>query len=89
MSTRYESDVILGEKYEDTQTGYVGTATAIYFFQHACERVSLEKMKDDGEILTETFDSPRLRHVATQKVARTTRPGGPARRGEGNRAGPR
>lgn len=81
----YESDIILGERYRDEQTGYVGIATGVYFYQHACERVGLEKMKDDGEILTEVFDSPRLVSAKTAIKATSDRPGGPARAGEGVR----
>lgn len=85
---KYTSDIELGKKYRDVQTGYEGTATAIYFFQHACERVALERMKNDGEILSETFDSPRLECVESGRRATTDRPGGPAQRGEGKRPGP-
>ena len=86
MKQSYKSDVRLGEKYRDEQTGYEGIATGIYFYQHSCERVGLEKMKKDGEIITEVFDSPRLTHVATGERATSVRPGGPARPGEGVRA---
>jgi hypothetical protein len=84
----YKSDIELGQVYTDDQTGFVGTATAIYFFQHACERVSLEaKMNSEGKIIENTFDAPRLRKQGTTVQARSTRPGGPARAGEGNRPG--
>lgn len=75
---RYTSDVELGEKYRDTQTGFVGVATSISFFQHACERIGLEAYDPERyEVKTEVFDAPRLEHVPTGKQASTTRPGGP------------
>lgn len=72
----YESDIKLGELYEDTQTGIQGRATAIYFFEFACERVTLERLVE-GKIEADTFDAPRLKHVATQQVAQVTKTGGP------------
>lgn len=78
--TNYKSDIKLGEKYRDEQTGVEGVATAIYFFQHACERVQLERFNETkGSIEESVFDAPRLKNVKTEKVARATRPGGPAR----------
>lgn len=84
----YKSDIVLGEKYVDDQTGYEGTATAIYFFQHACERVSLEAYDPTTKkVIETTFDAPRLRSLKTQKVATSERPGGPER-AVGVRPGP-
>lgn len=88
--THYKSDIKLGEKYRDEQTGYEGVATAIYFFQHACERVQIETFDPERkEVKEQVFDAPRLTHIPTQRQARSTRPGGPARAGEGARPGPR
>lgn len=88
MKHRYKSDIILGEKYRDEQTGYEGVATAIFFFQHACERVCIETYdKKTKKVISETFDSPRLTHIATNKTATSDRPGGPSR-GEGARQDP-
>lgn len=85
----YKSDIKLGEKYVDEQTGIQGIATSIYFFQHACERVLLEYVNEkDGELKETVFDSPRLTHAKTGEKATTSRPGGPARNGEGRRPGP-
>lgn len=76
----YRSDIKLGERYRDAQTGYEGVATAIYFFQHACERVTIETFDPNRqEVKEQTFDAPRLEHVKTGRVAATTKPGGPAR----------
>lgn len=87
---KYNSDIELGERYRDDQTGIEGIATAIYFFQHACERVQLEYVNDKDGCLTElVFDAPRLVHIKTEKRARSDRPGGPARATEGQRPGPR
>lgn len=90
MKTTYKTDIKLGEKYRDTQTGIEGIATAVYFFQHACERVQLERVKGDGsgEILESVFDAPRLEHIRTGLRAVVDRPGGPARDNEGARPGP-
>lgn len=86
--TNYKSDIELGERYVDDQTGIEGIATAIYFFQHACERVQLEYVNEkDGELKELVFDSPRLRHAKSRKLAQSDRPGGPARSGEGLRPG--
>jgi hypothetical protein len=73
----YRSDIVLGERYRDDQTGYEGVAVAIMFFQHACERVELETIKDDKSIIGHAFDAPRLTHIATGKTAKTDLPGGP------------
>lgn len=87
----YDSHIELGERYRDEQTGLEGIATAIYFFQHACERVQLELInKHDGNIMEPVFDAPRLSSVKTGEMPPVpTKPGGPARSGEGKRPGPR
>lgn len=74
--TQYKSGIVLGEEYEDTMTGLKGKATAATFYLHACERVTLEFLKE-GEVKYESFDAPRLRRVDTGEVATTTRTGGP------------
>lgn len=74
----YDSDIILNERYRDSQTGFEGVATTITFFQYACERIGLETYDPERkEIKTEIFDAPRLVHVDTGNVAMTKRPGGP------------
>ena len=75
---KYESDIKLGELYEDKQTGIKGHATGLFFYQHGCERVNIEVVVA-GKIEEYSFDAPRLTHVETQKVATTTRTGGPAK----------
>jgi hypothetical protein len=77
MST-YTSDIVLGDKYRDTQTMFEGVATAIYFYQYGCERVQLETYDPASkEIKSISFDAPRLLHINTGKVATVTRTGGP------------
>lgn len=79
----YDSDIILGEEYEDTQTGYKGIATSIHFYQYACERISLEAYeKKSKEIRELTFDAERLVSTKTGIRAKATKTGGPARAGE-------
>lgn len=83
--TDYQSDIVLGERYIDQQTGMEGVATAIYFFQYACERVTLETYDAERkEVKEATFDAPRLINMETGKKATTERSGGPSR-GEGAR----
>lgn len=80
----YKSDITLGERYRDTQTSIEGVATALHFYQHACERVTLEAVSGKtGELIEYGFDAPRL--VAVERPAepvRQQRTGGPARAGE-------
>lgn len=81
----YCSDIELGKRYKDPQTGIEGVATSVYFFQYACERVALEFVNKDGNLQTEVFDSPRLECMETKKRARSERTGGPGDRHEGAR----
>lgn len=74
---KYESDIKLGERYVDNQTGFEGVATSTTFYQHACERVGLEAFNSEQKkISIEIFDAPRLTHVETGKVATTRKTGG-------------
>lgn len=76
----HKSDIKLGERYRDDQTGYEGVATSIHFYQHACERVLLESFDRERQTVIEvSFDAPRLTHIKSGKTATTTRPGGPER----------
>lgn len=80
----YRSDIVLGEKYRDEQTGIVGVVTSLHFYQHACERVTLERVSDKtGELQEHAFDAPRLVAVdRPEEPVRQQRTGGPARTGE-------
>ena len=73
----FETDIVLGEKYRDKATGFEGTAKAVYFYEHACERVALTGMNTQGEVVEYVFDSPELESVATQETPRVKTPGGP------------
>lgn len=74
----FPSDIILGEKYIDKQTGYEGIATSVTFFQHACERVCIESFDTERkQVIESVFDAPRLTHVESGKVAQVTKTGGP------------
>lgn len=73
---RYKTDIKLGERYRDPQTGIEGVATAVTFYQFACERVMIETVVA-GKIEDYGFDAPRLESVKTEKRARTKKPGGP------------
>lgn len=75
---KYETDIRLGERYVDKQTGIEGTATTVAFFQYGCERVTLEAVVA-GKIEEYGFDAPRLTHVDTQQRATSVQTGGPER----------
>lgn len=72
----FTSDITLGEGYQDEQTGITGVATAISFYQYACERVTLELVVR-GRVEEYTFDAPRLISVESGLHAASTTPGGP------------
>lgn len=77
MST-YTSDVVMGDVYVDDQTGFEGVATAVSFYQYACERVLLEAYDPERRTVKEImFDAPRLRHQETSQLVTSTKTGGP------------
>lgn len=77
---KYESDIELGVRYRDPQTGIEGVATSVAFYQHACERTVLEYVDGDGAIVEHAFDAPRLERADQPgQRARSSRPGGPGR----------
>ncbi|QIN79641.1 hypothetical protein GBA65_15150 [Rubrobacter marinus] len=84
--TQYGSDIVLGERYRDEQTGIEGTAISVHFYQHACERVALELVVD-RKIEEYVFDAPRLTHIESGKKAETEKTGGPDRGERGVRPG--
>lgn len=61
--TTYESDIELGAKYRDKQTGYEGIAVFIEFHQYRCEQVALERF-DNNEVKAYMFDAERLEQIA-------------------------
>lgn len=83
----YESDIELGERYRDEQTGIEGVAVAIAFFQYACERITLELVVE-GKLEEYTFDAPRLVCVDSGKRAEAEKTGGPDRKGQNTRPQP-
>lgn len=72
---RYDSDIEVGKRYRDTQTGVEGICTALTFYQFACERAIIEVV-EDGKIQDYMFDAPRMQSVETGEVAETARTGG-------------
>lgn len=80
---KFQTDIELGERYQVKGTEIEGMATSIHFYQHSCERVTLEFIARDGKLEEYTFDSPRLVSVRTGVQATSPRPGGP---GDGVRA---
>jgi hypothetical protein len=75
----YKSDIELGKKYHDPQTGIEGTATSVHFYQYACERVIIEYVKPDRTVEELSFDAPRLESIETGVRAKSERTGGPGR----------
>lgn len=73
----YKSDIKLGEKYRDTDTGFDGVAVAVYFYEHACERVSLKALNGQGEVIEAVFDALELEDLKTGVRAESEKTGGP------------
>jgi hypothetical protein len=85
----YRSDIRVGEKYRDDQTGLEGIVVALCFFQHSCERATLEFINPkDGKLEELTFDAPRLTRLSTGKKSVVTKTGGPDRVGMGRQGMP-
>lgn len=78
-ASQFKTDIVLGALYREARTGFQGHAVAVAFYEHACERVTLEAMKPDGELVEYTFDSPRLVAVSTGVQATSAKTGGPNR----------
>lgn len=92
----YETPIILGHKYRDEQTGLQGTAIAVTFWQHSCERVIIEFVNEkDGKLEELTFDRPRMVPVEperqSEKPPRRNNggPGGSSRDSSARRGGAR
>lgn len=88
MSETYTSEnIVLGERYRDTDTGFEGVATVVSFFQHGCERVTLKGMDREGRIVEYGFDAPEVSVVDPVRTAKAApeqdwekprkKPGGP------------
>jgi hypothetical protein len=64
----FDTDIVLGQKYRNKHTGFIGTAIAVYFYEHACERVCLTGMNGHGEVVEYVFDALEVETVATAKT---------------------
>jgi hypothetical protein len=75
----YQSEIVMGERYRDSQSKFEGHAVCVAFYQHGCERVTLKGMNKNGEIVEYGFDSPEVELVSTgEKIkAPSKKPGGP------------
>lgn len=58
----YTSDITLGSRYRDKNTGLEGQAVMIEFHLHQCERVVIEFVKD-GDLKQYVIDAVRLELV--------------------------
>jgi hypothetical protein len=57
--------VTLGKQYQDSLTGFIGTATCRTTYLYGCVRVNLEGLQD-GKVITEMyFDEQRLTEYDT------------------------
>jgi hypothetical protein len=74
----YESDIILGDEYQDKITEVVGVATSVHFYRNACERVILT-YKNKGMVVDASFDATDLIHQESGAEVESERPGGPER----------
>lgn len=88
--TTFRTQIKLGERYRDTATGFEGTASALYFYQHGCERVNLKGLNGHGELVEFVFDAPELERATTGRkiglIEKKT--GGPHDRAPLGRRGP-
>lgn len=80
--TSYRSQIVLGQQYQDKQTKFIGHATAVVFYQHGCERVTLKGMNGQGEIVEYGFDSPEVELIREGRLPKAVelirkKPGGP------------
>lgn len=63
--TTFKSEIVLGEKYRDTSSGFEGNAESVHFYRHGCERVSLRGLNAQGDVVSFSFDAPELEQVKT------------------------
>ena len=73
---KFNTEIILGEKYSDEQTGIEGVATSVTFYQHSCERVCVEFLDSQGALKEYMFDAPRLIRMRDQRAVTSPRTGG-------------
>jgi hypothetical protein len=77
LNRHKELGIEFGKQYRDKPSGIVGRATAFYQYEHGCEHVVLEYVKE-GEIKSITVEVPRVEAVAGPPVGKVEKPGGPA-----------
>lgn len=74
----YYSDVVLGRKYRDTQTGVEGHAAVMEFWEHMSNRVSIRhavnKGKKTEKVIYHSIDDHLLEDVESKKRARELQP---------------
>ena len=75
---QYQSDIEMGKEYIDKRSGIKGRAVAIILYEHSCQRVEIEYVKD-GELKQLIFDAIRLTSVETGETAQDDKPGGDKR----------
>jgi hypothetical protein len=77
--TTFRTELKLGERYRDINTGFEGTCSSITFFAHGCERLALKGMNNQGDIVEYAFDAPEVESVTTAKPIRVieAKTGGP------------
>jgi hypothetical protein len=74
----------LGDEVRDNVSGFLGIAVARHEYFQGCTRLTVQpRVDNDGKLPgTETFDSPQLEVVETQKARRSAsiqNPGGPGK----------
>jgi len=62
--------VVLGDRYKDSITGWEGVAVGRYEYLNGCIRIGLETMHD-GEPKEMVFDEQRIISIETQKPVDT------------------
>ncbi len=65
MSTAPYPKDLLGFRYRDTISGFIGTATEVCYFDDWSITVKLEAVMDEGVRRIEWFTLPRLEQEAT------------------------
>lgn len=70
MGSKFETKIILGNQYKHKHSNIKGTAMAVYFYLHGCERVGiLPKNSENNSWIN--FDASELEGITAEN------PGGP------------
>jgi len=69
--TTIKTEIVFGNKYRDTNSGFEGVAVAITKWQYGCIRVTLcPKVGADGKRMdSETFDEEGLENIKPNKYS--------------------